>query len=71
LPGEHPCITQQCVVVYERAEIVKADAVRAAVAGGALVEHDPLAPELLKRAFDALFGSPDTPLEILDYCADK
>jgi hypothetical protein len=70
-PGDHPLITKTCVVVYEQAIVANASKIRAAVVAGALAAHEPLAGPVLKRAVDGLFASELTPVEVLDYCADR
>ena len=68
--NEHSQITQDCTVIYGEATIADANDIRAGVASGALQPHPPLATNILRRAFDALFLSPETPYEVLDYCAE-
>jgi hypothetical protein len=68
--NEHPQITQDCSVIYKEATIVNGNDIRAAIANGALTAHTPLAVEIVRRAFDALFASLETPDEVLDYCTE-
>jgi hypothetical protein len=70
-PGDHPLITKTCVVVYEQAVIAQAANIRSAIDAGALSVQAPLPVFVLKRALDGLFASELTPVEVLDYCADR
>ena len=68
--NEHPLITQDCSIICKEASIADANDIRFAVANGALTALSPLNGEIVKRAFEALFVSLETPDEILDYCAE-
>lgn len=71
LPGCHPEITLPCWAVYEEAEIISTDGLRAAVLSGALVECAPLPSDQLSAVQEGLFESDETRSSVVRYCTDR
>jgi len=66
--GDHPCIEHDSVIRYQDAFVTTANAIQAAIRGGAAFPKAPCSQPMLARVVEGIEKSPDTPLDIQQFC---
>jgi|SRR5581483_2859852 len=69
--GEHPWVTHQTCVAYDKARLVTRQQLFALKDSGTIIKHPPVGDGLLKRIRDGCLASADLPMEFAELLANQ